>query len=97
MYEVNRQFGKVYGVTSKLGFHPKFDDNPHWQEFLTWNSKQPIPLDLSDKAPDPIPDDPDKPPLDTFINKLETDPDGVTVAQMKQALKLLLKRVRRSI
>jgi len=58
---VARVMGRVVGVQSDIGVHPKADDNPRWIEFVDWNAVQPVPLDLSDRAPDPPPADPGNP------------------------------------
>lgn len=61
---VIRENGKAVALTEALGdgstrFHTKSSEV--WAEFLARNAKQPVPLDLSDKAPDPIAErDPEK-------------------------------------
>lgn len=91
-YELVRFNGVVKGVNSPAGFHRKGDDNPHWQDFRDWNAKQPVPLDLSDKPPEPIPVDVDADRIKEILLKKDVD---ITAAEVKEAvLKFLRKTVR---
>lgn len=66
-------------------------DNP---SFTTWNAAQPVPLDLSDRAPEPTPDDPDKAPLDVLLGK---DPATWTNTELRGLLLLIAKRIRKGL
>lgn len=60
MYRISRMQGVVTGA-ERLADGVTFDkSHPLWAELAAWNAKQPIPLDLSDKEPEPpAPRDPD--------------------------------------
>ena len=56
-YEVMRFNGKSVALKTPYGSialdeNKRADGNRYWSEFLAWNAKQPVPLDLSDKEPE---------------------------------------------
>jgi hypothetical protein len=61
-----------------------------WTGFLKWNAVQPVPLDIEDRALDPVPEDADKSQLDALLAK---DPQAWTAAELRQAVALVLKRI----
>ena len=76
MFEVTRDIktGKTMGVcrVNSDGSRTYLDrSNP---DFLSWNAAQPVPLDLSDKEPEPPEPDPVK---DAIMALLDKDQNGV--------------------
>lgn len=98
MYTVKRQRGRFVCVSRDLGggtdvsFGP---NNSEWAEFLDWNAKQPAPLDLSDKAPEPPEPDPVK---DAIMALLDKDQNGtITAAEKLDFCFKVCKRLVRNI
>jgi hypothetical protein len=86
-YRINRdKSGKVFGANrvNDNGTETSFLISSYqWIEFLAWNAKLPVPLDLSDREPDaPAPD---------RLKELAAMKDR-TAEQNREALDLLLKR-----
>jgi hypothetical protein len=74
---------KFEGETSQFGAGSRF-----WQDFLEWNAKQPVPLDLSDKPPEP-------PPVDAKLEEVKALvlADGnYTAAEITKVLNFIAKR-----
>ena len=73
---------------SDVSFGP---DDRQWLDFLTWNAKQEVPLDLSDKPPKPPPVDADIERIKAIVAKRD---DEITAAEAKEAIvKYLRKRL----
>lgn len=87
-FTLERVDGKVVGVTSERGFHRKGDDNPHWQEFVELNAKQPTPLDLSDKDQEPPPIDLEQKEVRTLLKK---HADDLTLPEISKIVKRLAR------
>lgn len=90
--------GKILGVMSERGCHPK--GGSVFEEFLVWNAAQTVPIDLSDRAPEVVPVDPD---LTLAVQILKTDipaswKNSVNVQQrVAWALRRVLLEIRREI
>ena len=64
-------------------------DNRDYREFLDWNAKQPVPLDLSDKPPEPPPVDSDLERVKEILAKRD---DLITAGEVKEAVLRFLRR-----
>lgn len=74
---------------------PKFAGNSDYKTFLAWNAAQPVPLDLSDRAPDPVPEDADKSPLDGFLAK--ADAGTLTQKDINETVVRMVRRLRKGL
>ncbi len=88
--------GKVVGVEIDGSVYNV--EHQKWQEFLDWNAKQPVPLDLSDKEPEPVVVDPD---LLLAVNILKAIPaswkNGTQTQQITWALRRVLIELRQEL
>lgn len=98
MYKIVRVAGKVSACLrqnqdgSETSF---FLGDSLWPEFLEWNAKQPVPLDLSDKPPEPTPRDLEREALMALLDK---DGSGsITNAEKLDFCFKVCKRLARSI
>lgn len=91
MYECSRgPDGKVSNIHRLSGgFVPLDPGNRDYQDFLKWNEKQEVPLDLSDKEPEPLPVDQDTETLKVLTEKPY---DKWAQDDIAQALSILIKR-----
>lgn len=60
-----------------------------WQDFLDWNAKQAVPLDLSDHAPDPVPLDVELNRIKEIVSKQDQD---ITAAERWEAVFKFMRR-----
>ena len=87
---VVRRGGEVQGVLLRGGAQI-MKNGDRWEDFLDWNARQPVPLDISDRAPDPVPEDADKSPLAQYVAKI--DDRTVTTADDIAAIRRLARRL----
>lgn len=72
-----------------------FKNGARWDDFLVWQSMQKTPLDLSDRAPYPVPEDSDKSPLDGFLSK--ADAGTLTQKDINEAVVRMARRLRKGL
>lgn len=90
MYEITRKDGIVTGVRRiKDGAWSSIGGRIH-EEFLEWNAKQPVPLDLSDQPPEPPPVDTEKEAIQTILNKADAD---ISAPEFKIVMLRLARRI----
>lgn len=93
MYSLFRVNGKLAAIVRKNddGSETSFDQKQNgWNDFLDWNAKQPVPLDLSDKPPDPILVDMEHEQLVALFEKADGD---IGPAEFKLGATKILRRL----
>ena len=92
MYTLNRVDGKVAGVWREVAQgRALYFERVHidlWSEFEKWNAAQPVPMDLSDNAPDSLPADREFEAIKVLLEKPEKD---LALADLKGLLVRLLR------
>lgn len=72
-------------------------DSAEGKSFIEWNDRQPADrkIDLSNRAPAPVPVDPESSMQQRLIDYLKTDPQAVTAPQREAALRAIIRLVLR--